>query len=140
MKILIVDDDAVSRRILREIISTEPGHQTTEAADGSEAWALIDNPARYFNVIFLDVSMPNSSGLELLDRLRESPLRQNFHIVMCAATSDRETVQQAIKLGARHFIVKPATEPLVRKKLREIQAKIDADLAPRPKVPGLVSV
>lgn len=140
MKILLVDDDPVWRRILREIIATEPGHQTTEAADGSEAWTLLENPARYFNLVFLDVSMPKADGFDLLIRLRDSRPRHDIHIVMCTATSDRETVQKAIKLGARHFIVKPATPLVVQKKLREIQAKVDAESAPRPRTPGLVSV
>jgi two-component system chemotaxis response regulator CheY len=139
MKILIVDDDPVSRRILKEIITQDPGHQTTEAADGSEAWALLDDLARYFNAVFLDVSMPKSDGLDVLSRIRSSTLHRNLHVVMCTATSDRETVQAAIKLGARHFIVKPATAAFVQKKLHELQAKLDAELAPRPKSPGLVT-
>ena len=140
MKILIVDDDPVSRRVLREILAGQPNHQTTEASDGNEAWALLDNPSRYFDVVFLDVSMPQTSGLELLARIRDSQILRSLHVVMCTGTSDRETVSKAIALGARHFIVKPATAALVTAKLKELQAKVDAEIAPRAKSPGVVSV
>jgi two-component system chemotaxis response regulator CheY len=140
MKILIVDDDPVSRRILREIVATMPGHQVTEAPDGGVAWELLDHPSRYFDVVFLDVSMPQTNGLQLLKRIRDSQHLFSTRVVMCTATSDRATVSNAIQLGTRHFIVKPATAGLVQTKLRDIQAKIDAENMPRTKVSGVVTV
>jgi two-component system chemotaxis response regulator CheY len=92
MKILIVDDDPVSRRMLREIVATERGHQITEAADGDEAWTLLDNPSLYFDVAFLDVSMPKSDGLEVLDRIRESQILRSLRVVMCTSATDKTTV------------------------------------------------
>ena len=138
MKILIVDDDPVSRRLLREILVTETGHQITDATDGNEAWALLDNPARYFDLVFLDVTMPHS-GIQVLSRIKESPILRSLRVVMCTATSDRETLTKVIQLGTRHFIVKPATPALVQAKLRQIQAEITADTAPRAKLVGVVT-
>jgi CheY-like chemotaxis protein len=133
MKILLVDDDPVSLRILKEIVSAEPGHETTEATGGEQAWKLLNNPALFFDIVFLDVSMPETDGLQVLDRIRESQILRSLRIVMCTATSDRETVDKVIKRGIRHFIVKPATAPLVHAKLRQLQAEIAADAAPRTK-------
>eukprot|EP01041_Mallomonas_annulata_P041258 gene41258-biopygen32845 len=85
-----------------------PGHQVTEAPDGGVAWELLDHPSRYFDVVFLDVSMPQTNGLQLLKRIRDSQHLFSTRVVMCTATSDRATVSNAIQLGTRHFIVKPA--------------------------------
>ena len=133
MKILLVDDDPVSLRILKEIVAAEPGHETTEASSGEQAWKLLNNPALFFDVVFLDVSMPETDGLQVLNRIRDSQILRSLRVVMCTATSDRETVDKVIKHGIRHFIVKPATAPLVHAKLRQIQTEIAAESASRPK-------
>jgi two-component system, chemotaxis family, chemotaxis protein CheY len=133
MKILLVDDDPVSLRILKEIVAAEPGHEITETTGGEQAWKLLNNPSLFFDVVFLDVSMPETDGLQVLSRIRESQILRSLRIVMCTGTSDRETVDKVIKHGIRHFIVKPATAPLVHAKLRQIQAEVAADAAPKPK-------
>lgn len=132
MKILIVDDDPFCRRMLKTIIASEPDqHQITEAADGNEAWSLLNNTSRYFDVVFLDVSMPPPDGLKLLGLIRESPLLRSVRVVMCTAASDKVTVENVIQLGARHFIVKPATAPLIQNKLKQLQAEIAEEAAKR---------
>ena len=117
----------------------ETGHQITDATDGDEAWALLDNPARYFDLVFLDVTMPHS-GIQVLSRIKESPILRSLRVVICTATSDRETVTKIVQLGTRHFIVKPATSPLVLAKLKQIQAEIATAAAPKAKFAGVVSV
>lgn len=134
MKILIVDDDPVCRRVLREILAAESEHQISEAVDGNEAWALLDNPSRFFDIAFLDVSMPAPDGLQLLRRIRESPSLRSVRVVMCTGSSDKATVGKVVQLGGRHFIVKPATAPLVHAKVKQIQAEVAAESAPRPKL------
>ncbi len=134
MKILTVDDDPVCRRMLKEILLTDGQHQITEAGGGDEAWSLLDNPARYFDVVFLDVNMPEPDGLVLLQRIRDSSILKSLHIVMCTAARDKETVTKVIQLGARHFILKPATASLVQAKLKQIEAEIGvSQAAPRVK-------
>lgn len=133
MKILIVDDDPVSLRVLREILSTEKGHHITAAADGAEAWALLDNPSRFFDVAFIGVTMPKVDGFQLLTHIRESEILGSMRIVMCTSASDKVTVAKVIQLGARHFVVKPANAPLVLAKLKQLQAEIAAASPPRRK-------
>jgi len=121
MKILIVDDEPVSREVLRKILQSQPEHQTTVAAGGSEAWALLDDTSRYFDVVFLDITMPPPDGLEVLRRIRQSPLLKSVRVILCTAASDRATVVSAIKLGANNYLVKPCTEASVLKKLQEMK-------------------
>ena len=139
MNILIVDDDPVCRRVLKAIVASEPGHQITEAIDGAEAWALLDNPSRFFDVVLLDISMPEPDGIEILRRIHESQILRSVRVVMCTAANDRETVAKVIQLGGRHYIVKPAAAPRVHAKLKQLQAEIVAESAPRRKFAGIAS-
>ncbi len=121
MKILIVEDDPVSREVLRMILASRGGFHVTLADNGNDAWALLDDPSRYFDVVFLDIAMPEPDGLEILSRIRSSPLHRSLHVIMCTSSNDRATVIKAIQLGAQHYMVKPATEASVMAKLRIIQ-------------------
>ena len=123
MNILIAEDDAPSREILASICRKAGEHQVTLAEDGRAVWALLDDPKRWFDVVFLDVQMPEWGGMEVLKRLRESKLHWSVEVVMCTASNDRATITNAIGLGARHYIVKPCTEAVVTEKLKQIDEK-----------------
>ena len=124
MHILIAEDDAPSRQILASICKkADESHQVTLAENGQVAWALLDDPKRWFDVVFLDVQMPEWGGLDVLRRLRKSPVYSSLEVVMCTASNDRATITEAISLGVRHYIIKPCTEPVVTEKLRLIAEK-----------------
>jgi two-component system, chemotaxis family, chemotaxis protein CheY len=101
-KILIVDDSAMSRRTLRQIL--EPaGYNVTEAEDGLNALEryYLDKP----DVVLLDLVMRGMYGLEVLMKLRE--LDANAKVVVVSAdvqTSSQELAEQA---GCRAFVIKP---------------------------------
>ena len=124
MHILIAEDDAPSRQILASICKkADENHQVTVAENGQEAWGLLDDPKRWFDVVFLDVQMPEWGGLEVLRHLRKSPVYRSVEVVMCTASNDRATITEAIGLGVRHYIVKPCTEAVVTEKLKQIDQK-----------------
>lgn len=121
MRCLIADDDPVSRTTLAKILSTFPTQTTTTVEDGAAAWALLDDPARSFDVLFLDLSMPRLDGFELLKRIRENQLLRSLQVVLVTASNDRATVIKAAQFGARHYLVKPCTLEVVRAKLQQFQ-------------------
>jgi CheY-like chemotaxis protein len=122
MRILIADDDPVSRTVLAKILSAHTEHTTTIAEDGAAAWALLDDPGRSFDVLFLDLSMPKMDGFELLKRIRDNRLLlKSLEVVLTTASNDRASVIKAAQLGARHYLVKPCTESVVMAKLRQFQ-------------------
>ena len=120
MKILIVDDDPTARAILAKIVGALVDQQTTTACDGVAAWQLLDDPARSFDLVFLDLSMPELDGYSLLRRLRQSPMLKSTEVVVCTAANDRESVLKAIQLGARHYLVKPCNAAVVLAKICQI--------------------
>lgn len=127
MRILIAEDDPVSRIVLAKILATEPAYRVTLAEDGAAAWALLDDPGRSFDVAFVDIDMPKMDGFELLRRIHEAPLLKTLHVVMCTAANDRPTVVKAAQFGARHYLVKPCTQASVLSKLRQLSS---------PELPG----
>lgn len=120
MKILIADDEYLYRELLAGIVAQRPDDQATTVEDGLAAWQLLDDPRRFFDVVFLDIKMPGLDGLEVLRRVRSSPMLQNTAIIICTSHKDLGTISKAIQLGAKHFIIKPYTEVAIAQKLRQI--------------------
>ena len=132
------DDDPASRRLWRESLIVEPRPPATEAADGNEAWALLDHPSLYHDVVFVDVTMPHR-GLHRLGRIRESPRLNGGRVVLGARSTDRETVNPPVQLGTLRGFVKPATAPWVRAQRPQIRADIAATPAPQATGVGAVT-
>lgn len=101
--ILIADDAEFMRNNLRQIIEDLGWSVTGEAADGHEAIALYRESGP--DLVLLDITMPNLDGTEALKAiLAEDPQAQ---VVMITAPGQKGQVLEAIKAGARDFIIKP---------------------------------
>ncbi len=106
MKALVVDDDALARMALVDLLDGYAMFDLVEADDGQSAWALLEDglqPA----ICFCDVRMPRMSGIELLQKIKAHPLRAALPVVLVSSASDRDTVLQAVQLGAVGYILKP---------------------------------
>ena len=102
-RILIVDDAAFMREMLRDLLTEEGFEIAAEAADGDEAVAAF---AEYSpDLVLLDIVMPRKSGLEAL---REMVARDaDATVVMCSALGQESLVMEALDAGAKDFVVKP---------------------------------
>lgn len=105
-KILIVDDSALMRRVLRDIINSDDRFEVAdEAHDGAEGFKLI--VAHNYDAVVLDVYMPRMNGLDMLREMQKSNVSAN---VMMASTTTSEGAREtldALELGAIDFIKKP---------------------------------
>lgn len=102
-KILLVDDAAFMRMMVKNTLTQAGYTDIVEAEDGAkgvEAYAA-EKP----DLVFMDITMPNKDGLEALKEIRQND--PNATIVMCSAMGQESMVIEAIKAGARDFIVKP---------------------------------
>jgi two-component system chemotaxis response regulator CheY len=106
MKVLIVDDDVVSRMMLMHMIDGAGSYDVVEAEDGEEAWRQLDGGARPA-MLFCDLRMPRLSGMELLARVKADQRFARLPFVLVSAAADGATMEQAIGLGADGYIVKP---------------------------------
>ncbi len=100
--ILIVDDEADLRTLLRHILTAQ-GYQITDAEDGEEAIELIKR--QKFDIALLDIQMPNINGIQVLKYIKDhSPQTK---AVMLTGYADLKHAMEAKEFGARDFIGKP---------------------------------
>jgi CheY-like chemotaxis protein len=109
-KILIVDDDAKIRTLLKEILNAHR-YAVVEAEDGRQALAIIHKDA--IDLIITDRSMPTMDGLELLKQLREE--NRQIPTLMISAYGEESLWAEAIALGAEDYILKPFSSESVLK-------------------------
>ena len=105
MRILIAEDDAVSRTILRRAVE-KIGHECLAAADGEEAWSLYKENAD-LDVIISDWMMPGVDGLELCRRVRGGNRDGYTYFIFLTALGDREHLLQGLEAGADDYLSKP---------------------------------
>ncbi|MFL5415767.1 MAG: sigma-54-dependent transcriptional regulator, partial [Myxococcales bacterium] len=101
-RILVVDDEANARAALRTIL-TEEGYEISEAADGEEGFARIEEWSP--DLVLADVRMPRMDGLALLRKAKETGAEGSF--IMMTAFASIETAVEAVKAGAENYLVKP---------------------------------
>ena len=102
-RVLIVDDAAFMREMLRDILA-EAGYEIiAEAVDGDQAVTMFREHSP--DLVTLDIVMPRKSGLEALREIRG--LDPGACVVMCSALGQEALVMEALEAGARDFIVKP---------------------------------
>lgn len=102
-KIMLVDDAAFMRMMVKNTLSKSGYDNFVEAQDGAEAVKKYDeeNP----DMVFMDITMPNMDGLQALKKIKEN--HPDAKIVMCTAMGQQAMVLEAIQSGAADFIVKP---------------------------------
>jgi len=105
MKILIVEDDPVSRRLLESFL-TEWGHDVKLAVNGSEAWKILQNPDAP-NLVISDWMMPEMDGLELCRRIRATGKSGYIYFIILTAKEKKEDVVKGLEAGADDLLVKP---------------------------------
>jgi DNA-binding response OmpR family regulator len=105
VKILAVEDDAVSRTVLRQAL-LKLGHEVVEAANGEAAWKVLGNTS--VRVVVSDWLMPKMDGLELCQRIRKSAgADYTYFILLTARDNTEENQQAAADAGVDDFLTKP---------------------------------
>jgi DNA-binding NtrC family response regulator len=150
-KILIIDDEAPIRRVLRDILENE-NYQVDDASTGMDALQLIKD--HDFDAVFCDIKMPEMDGIETLEAIRKE---SDVPVIMLSGHGTIETAVEAIKKGAFDFIPKPpdlnrllitlrnaldkknlATENKVLKKAVRLQSQMIGESAPMMEVRDMI--
>lgn len=104
MRIAIVDDDLISRQILKTSLNRF-GHEVIEAADGEAAWEIIQESKPRF--IITDWLMPRMDGLELIHNIRSASQKNYTYIIIISGKEDKNDVVTGLEAGADDYLVKP---------------------------------
>ena len=102
-KIMLVDDAAFMRMMVKNALTKSGYDNFVEAQDGAEAVKKYDEEKP--DMVIMDITMPNMDGLQALKKIREND--PNAKVVMCTAMGQEGMVVDSIKSGAKDFIVKP---------------------------------
>jgi CheY-like chemotaxis protein len=102
--ILIIDDDEMSRGLLRMVLEYDGCH-CVEAENGARGLSLLKSKS--FDIVILDNAMPVMTGMEFLDRLQDIPHRSDVPIIMVTGFLNAVTRENATRLGAYAIIGKP---------------------------------
>lgn len=115
-KILVVDDAAFMRMMIKDTLAKLGYDDVEEAADGLIAVEKYQqlNP----DLVMLDITMPNLDGIGALKQIKE--INPDAKIVMCSAMGQESMVVEAIKLGALDFIVKPFKPDRIAKTMKAV--------------------
>jgi two-component system chemotaxis response regulator CheY len=125
MKVLVVDDFATMRKIVRNILKQIGFEDITEAEDGNVALRVIKNEA--IGLVVTDWNMPNLSGLDLLKEIRSNPQTANLPVLMVTAEGLKDNVMEAVKAGVNNYVVKPFTAEILQEKIEIIFKKQACD-------------
>ena len=101
-RILVVDDEASHRKMIEAVLSAE-GYEVAQAEDGREAISAIEY--RFYDLIIMDVRMPNVDGIEALQKIKH--ISPDIPIIIMTAYASVGTAVEALKSGAYDYLIKP---------------------------------
>lgn len=104
MKILLIEDDLVTSRLLQRVLEKR-GHRVSAYADAEGGWAALQR--EWFPAAFLDLNLPGNSGLDLTRQIRLLPEGNHCYIVIATAESGPDVLDRILAAGADDYIAKP---------------------------------
>lgn len=110
-KVLIVDDNELNRDVLGRHLERQ-GHTVTSVAGGRAALEAVSTCA--FDLVLLDILMPEINGYEVLQRIKEDEATHDLPVIMLSALDELDTVVRCIEMGAEDFLTKPFNSTLLR--------------------------
>jgi two-component system NtrC family sensor kinase len=115
MKVLIADDDPVSRRLLQSYLQ-KWGYDVTAAVNGADAWRLFEQDE--FPVVVTDWMMPEMDGTDLIRRIRAGQRPNYVYTILLTSRSQKEDLVEGMEAGADDFVNKPFLGEELRVRLR----------------------
>ena len=113
-RLLVVDDDAANRDVLSRRLIRQ-GHEVMTASNGGETLRLMREHA--FDVVLLDIMMPDMDGYEVLGHIKADSRLQHIPVIMVSALSEVQSVVRCIDAGAEDYLTKPFNPVLLRARI-----------------------
>lgn len=129
MKILLTDDSSTMRKIERRVLIEMGYTDISEAGNGLEALKILKESPVRFDLVMMDINMPECDGITALRMIRSTPGISDIPVIMCTSVAEKDQVLLALKTGANNYCVKPF-------KPEDLQKKIQATLGIKPADPA----
>ena len=123
LKVLIVDDISIMRKTLKDILAEHCNIDPVnliEATDGADAVFMYRETKP--DVVFLDITMPDMNGKEVIEKIKE--IDREPIIIMCTGSGDKQSVIECIRAGAKDYVRKPVTRERVLEALIKIEGEV----------------
>lgn len=117
IKILVVDDMITMRKLVSKICKQIGYSDITEASDGAQAWQLISSAQSPFGLVISDWNMPQSTGLDLLKRVRSDSRFTELPFLMVTAEAEQHQIMEAVKARVSGYVIKPFSAEILNEKL-----------------------
>lgn len=117
-KLLIIDDNALNREMLREILQDR--YEILTAENGKVGFEILEQNCKELSVILLDMQMPVCDGPQFLKRIREDMLLSSVPVIVITANDDADAELTCLNLGASDFIRKPYNADIVRGRIGNV--------------------
>jgi len=135
MKVLLAEDEAVSRRLM-EIHLDKWGFKVVGARDGAEAWVQLQQQPD-IEMAVLDWMMPEVDGVDLIHRIRTELPGRSLYVIVCTARAAVEDLVTALDAGADDYVTKPFRQEELRARLRVGVRTVALERALRRKIADL---
>lgn len=123
-RVLVVDDMMTMRKLVSKVCKELGFSDITEAADGAKGWEAICNANPGIGLVISDWNMPNTSGLDLLKRVRSDSRFSKLPFIMVTAEAEQHQIVEAVKAGVSNYLVKPFTPESLKEKLEAVHKKL----------------
>ena len=118
MKVLVVDDSTTMRRIVANCLRGIGITDVVEAENGAQAFKKLQE-VDGINLILTDWNMPNVNGLQFIQQVMASNYR-NIPIIMVTTEAEKLKVVEALRAGAKNYVVKPFTPEVLQEKIKQV--------------------
>jgi two-component system chemotaxis response regulator CheY len=123
MKVLVVDDFATMRKIIKNVLKQINIENVLEAENGKHALAVLKNDT--VDLIISDWIMPEMTGIEFLKACKADETIKKIPFIMVTAEAQKDNIMEAIKSGVDNYIVKPFTPDKLREAIDKAKAKVE---------------
>ncbi|HHN64584.1 MAG TPA: response regulator [Nitrospirae bacterium] len=121
MRILVVDDDSVTRKLLGMYLKSK-GYEVTYAENGLDALEKLGQTD--VNIVLTDLNMPYMDGIEFTRSMKKEPLYSHIPVLMVTTEADKDEKERAMQAGADAYLVKPVTADQINETVRMLLKKI----------------
>jgi two-component system chemotaxis response regulator CheY len=126
LQVLVVDDFATMRKIIRSALKQIGYEKIFEADDGTTALPILHEET--IDLVVTDWNMSRMSGLELLQKIRANPKNQHIPVVMVTAEGHKDNIVAAVKAGVDNYIVKPFKTDVLKEKIEQAFKKRNSSI------------
>jgi len=116
--ILLVEDSATTRSLIRAVIEEIGDFDVVEAPTGFDALKLL--PAQDFDLVVTDINMPDINGLELINFVKGNPRYEHIPLIIVTTERSEEDKKRGMALGATAYVTKPFKAPELQGIIRKI--------------------